>query len=164
MHVELAADVEGERPSAIAGRLEAVLADVRCAVTDWPDMRKAIERIVQDVERVSAPISVAEAAENAAFLKWLADGNFLFFGYREYGFGEGGLSVAPGAGKGLLRSDDYLVFDGLRVLTHASPGRAGVLAGAAADNDFQVEPQVLRASPGAYGHDHRQALTMAAAM
>ena len=121
MHIELAGDANGERCAAIVGRLEAVLADVRSVVNDLPTVRQLAEQIANEAEGTSQPVPAPETAETAAFLRWLDDGNFLFFGYREYALGETGLRVVADSGKGLLRSDEYLVFDGLRALTQVPP-------------------------------------------
>ena len=121
MHVELAGDADNERRPAIIDRLTGVLADVRAVVSDLPTMRQLVKQIADEAEHVQQAAAAPEASEAAAFLNWLDDGNFLFFGYREYTLGESGLGVVPGSGKGLLSSDDYLVFDGLRALTQIPP-------------------------------------------
>jgi len=121
MHVEVAGDLAGERGAAVAGRLEAVLAHVRSVVDDVFEMRGMAAQVAHESRAALGPISAAEGAETADFIKWLDDDNFLFFGTREYALGESDLRVIPGSGKGLLRYDSYRVFDGLRALTQASP-------------------------------------------
>jgi glutamate dehydrogenase len=121
MQIELAGVVERERQDAVVDRLEAVLADVRAVVGDWPAMREATAQIAQAVGTASGPVPAAEGEETGAFLNWLGEDNFFFAGYREYALRDGSLSIVPGSGRGLLRRDDYLVFDGLRALTQASP-------------------------------------------
>ncbi|HVJ54830.1 MAG TPA: NAD-glutamate dehydrogenase [Aliidongia sp.] len=121
MQVELSGPVNAERAQAILKALEPVLADVRAAVVDWGAMRKHVDRIGDELGSAALPVPASEAAEAAAFLTWLIDDNFTFLGYREYVFDESGLSVVPGAGRGILRNDAYLVFDGLRNFTTLSP-------------------------------------------
>ncbi|MEJ1977873.1 MAG: NAD-glutamate dehydrogenase, partial [Acetobacteraceae bacterium] len=116
MQFELIGDVGPERQATVVARLEAVLADVRAVVGAWPSMRGLVQRMAQAIEAVPPP-AAAGAAEDAAFLRWLDDGNFLFLGYREYVLRGSELAVVAGAGKGLLQNDDVLVFDGLRALT-----------------------------------------------
>ena len=106
MHVELAGDADNERRPAIIDRLTGVLADVRAVVSDLPTMRQLVKQIADEAEHVQQAAAAPEASEAAAFLNWLDDGNFLFFGCREYTLGESGLGVVPGSGKGLLSSDD----------------------------------------------------------
>ena len=121
MHIELEGDPAEERHLAIVARLETVLADVRSAVEAWPAMREAAQRMAEAIERDPGPGDKAEAAEAAAFLRSLEDGNFVFLGYREYEIGTNWARIVPGTGIGVLTSDEILVFDGLRALTQASP-------------------------------------------
>jgi len=129
MRFEVAGDLGAERHAAIVGRLRAVLADVRASVTDWPAMRESVGAVAADIEASAAPQSVTDSAEDAAFLRWLDDGNFLFLGTRAYSFQGSELAVVAGTGRGLLRDDDVLVFDGLRALTRGSPDVQAFLRG-----------------------------------
>ena len=126
MQIELAGDVGEDRGTAIVSRLTAVLADVRSAVEAWPDMRAALGQMTAGA--MAAPVPAGEASETAAFLQWLDD-NFMFLGYREYNFGNNGPGIVAGAGRGLLRRDDFQVFDGLQVIAQASPNVQAFLAG-----------------------------------
>jgi glutamate dehydrogenase len=98
MHAEASEQTDPKRLAEIAATLERVLADVRAAVMDW-----------------LPPEEVAEAAE---FLAWLEDDNFTFLGFREYRFATAGdgldIGIVAGSGLGILRDDEYSVFDGLR--------------------------------------------------
>jgi len=129
MRFEVAGDLGPERQAAIVGRLYAVLADVRASVADWPVMRASVGSIAAGIEASAAPHSVTDPAEDAAFLRWLDDGNFLFLGTRDYSLQGSDLAVVPGTGRGLLRNDDVLVFDGLRALTRGSPDVQAFLRG-----------------------------------
>jgi|HubBroStandDraft_1064217.scaffolds.fasta_scaffold00015_95 glutamate dehydrogenase len=121
MQIELAGPVGTDRRAEIARALETTLADVRAAVVDWRSMRKRVDQIADDLGGAGVPVSAAEASEVVEFLNWLVEDNFTFLGYREYRFGGEGLAVVPGVGRGLLRDDDYLVFDGIRNFTTLSP-------------------------------------------
>ena len=117
MHVEISEQNDPARREAIATRLGAVLQDVRHAVTDWPAMRKALSVALDDLENSKLPMPAREVNEVAAFLRWLDEENFTFLGYREYRYrtAVGADSVVvPKSGLGILRDDDFSVFDGLR--------------------------------------------------
>jgi glutamate dehydrogenase len=133
MHVELEGSVDAARRGRIAHDLEHVLADVRAAVIDWAPMLKQVREFADDLGRPGLPVPVGEAAEVAQFLIWLTENNFTFLGYREYSFGDQGLQVMPGRGKGVLRDDSYLVFDGLRNMAQLPPDL----------QQFQRAPQLL---------------------
>ena len=121
MQIELSGPVDAERRAAAVQALETVLADVRAAVVDWNTMRKKVDQIAGDLGGAAVPVPVSEASEVSEFLNWLVDDNFTFLGYREYEFGGDGLTVVAGAGRGLLRDDNYLVFDGIRNFNTLSP-------------------------------------------
>ena len=121
MQIEIAGRVDAKLEKRISGDLETVLGDVRAAVVDWEAMGKKVGQIADDIGNASLPVPASEAVEVSAFLTWLADRNFTFLGYREYAFDKDGMKVIPGAGRGILRDDSYLVFDGLRNFTTLSP-------------------------------------------
>ena len=121
MHVEIARQTDPAVMAALADALAGVLADVRAAVQDWPKMRAQLAATIYDLTANPPPLDPAETAEVLSFMKWLDDDNFTFLGYREYKFderggqsGSGSLTVEPNRGLGILRDDDYSVFDGLR--------------------------------------------------
>ena len=122
MQVELAGVIERERQDAVVDRLEAVLADVRAVVEDWPAMREATAQIAHAIGSAAAPVPGSDAEEAAAFLQWLDQDNFFFAGYRAYAINNGDLSIVPGSGRGLLRRDDYLVFDPIFLLWRGASG------------------------------------------
>jgi glutamate dehydrogenase len=112
MHLELIGDLGEERRASVIERLDAVLADVRAVAQDGPAMRALVGRIADEI--------ASGSDEDAAFLRWL-DGNFLILGTRHYALDGNDLEVVHGVGRGLLRSDAFAVFDGLRAITRASP-------------------------------------------
>src|SRR5699024_7640974 len=87
-----------------------VLGDVHAAVSDWQAMRRACLDIVTGLE-AGAPSTVdaATVPPTTEFLRWLADDNFTFLGYREYGLlqheGEDVLRPVPHTGLGILHAE-----------------------------------------------------------
>ncbi|GGF31171.1 glutamate dehydrogenase [Aliidongia dinghuensis] len=121
MQIEIAGRIDAELEKRVVADLERVLGDVRAAVVDWEAMSKKVGHIADDIGNASLPVPASEAVEVSAFLTWLTDRNFTFLGYREYAIDKDGMKVVPGAGRGVLRDDSYLVFDGLRNFTALSP-------------------------------------------
>ncbi len=117
MHVEITEQNDSTRREAIAVRLRAVLLDVRHAVADWSAMRKALTVALDDLENSKLPMPAREVNEVAAFLRWLDEENFTFLGYREYVYravADDDSIVVPKSGLGILRDDNFSVFDGVR--------------------------------------------------
>ena len=110
MHIELEGEAGPDRAPAIEARLRATLADVRTAVDALPALKRA----------AASMAAAAPDPESAAFLAWLAEGNFLFLGYREYDLTPAGPAIRPGQGIGLLADDTAQAFEGLRDMARAS--------------------------------------------
>ncbi len=121
MHIALKGRLDEAGEEALLAGLETVLSDVRAAVVDWQHMRRKVQKISEELTGGNLPVPALEATEVSSFLTWLCDGNFTFLGYREYEYGANGLMVIPGVGKGLLRNDEFLVFEGLRNFNQLSP-------------------------------------------
>ena len=110
MHVEVAFVPESESEQLVAD-LQRVLEDVREAVEDTDKMVERVRAVAGEL-RSEPPTGIAarEADEAAALLEWLAEGRFMFLGYREYRL-EGSaeapefLRGVPGSGLGILRND-----------------------------------------------------------
>src|SRR5688572_7110926 len=84
IHVEIDREIDPVRLKAIGSGINAVLADVRGAVEDWPAMRDRLQAIVKEMDTSPPPIDKGEVDEIRAFLEWTADQHFTFLGYREY--------------------------------------------------------------------------------
>jgi glutamate dehydrogenase len=105
IHVELGPPRDRASADQLAADLRRVLDDVRVAVEDSPRMGAVAlglaDRLVADPD--------ADMVEAGELLRWLADGNFTFLGYREYDLvpvPDGiGLRAVPGTGLGILRHD-----------------------------------------------------------
>ena len=117
MHIEVTRQPDRVL-QAIADGVASVLADVRAAVGDWFEMRRALDQVIADLDAGPARTAIPEAelAESRAFLEWVRDANFTFLGHREYDFvredGNCVARVAPG-GLGVLRESGVLVWDDL---------------------------------------------------
>jgi glutamate dehydrogenase len=109
IHVEVDRESDYVDLDAIDRSLRAVLTDVREAVEDWERMTRRAKDLADEVERSGVPIEQHEAHEASALLRWLADDNFTFLGYREYRLvhrdGDDVLEAVPSSGLGILRSD-----------------------------------------------------------
>jgi glutamate dehydrogenase len=91
--------------------LSRVLADVRAAVADWPEMT---QRMVDDAAALDG-----QDAEGAALLRWLADNHFTLLGHAELRAGG-----KPAGGLGVLRRS-LALWDGGdgAAIEHLSPSR-----------------------------------------
>lgn len=63
--------------------LQAVLTEVRAAVTDWPHMRAKMEACLVELTQNPPPYDIEDVEESKAFLSWLLE-NFIFLGCRSY--------------------------------------------------------------------------------
>jgi glutamate dehydrogenase len=68
----------------IRAGIEAVLADVRKAVSDWGPMRERVSEILEALRNDPPAVSAEELAEATEFLTWLQDDHFTFLGFRSY--------------------------------------------------------------------------------
>jgi glutamate dehydrogenase len=105
--------IEGEaRRAEIRDEIASRLGDVVAATDDFQAMLGALGRTARAVgaHRAVEPGRSAELQEVEDFLRWLAEENFVFLGYREYeAVMEADppiLRVRPGSGLGILRRED----------------------------------------------------------
>ncbi len=108
MHIQVDRMSDGHDRRALAQKLERVLADVRLAVEDWPAMCDRA-RAVADVLEASPPAGIGsnEIQHATSLLRWLAEGQFTFLGYRQYRLHDDDvLEGVLGTGLGVLRDDD----------------------------------------------------------
>jgi glutamate dehydrogenase len=107
MHVEIDQETEPAELEAIRTAIEGVLAQVRVAVADWRTMRERLVSLIAELDASKLPMPAEEVDEARQFLQWLDEGNFIFLGYRRYGFetrdGNDYLPPQPGSGLGILR-------------------------------------------------------------
>ncbi|HWS72272.1 MAG TPA: NAD-glutamate dehydrogenase, partial [Thermoanaerobaculia bacterium] len=107
MHVEIDQETEPSELEAIRLGIENVLAQVRLAVDDFRKMRAKLQEDIDEIDHATLPMPAEEVDEARAFLRWLDEGNFIFLGYRRYGFETRGekdfLPADPKSGLGILR-------------------------------------------------------------
>ncbi|MDQ3761382.1 MAG: NAD-glutamate dehydrogenase [Actinomycetota bacterium] len=104
------------RAHLVERRLLTVLTDVREVVEDTQRMINTAYALADRLEAAPPPLPAEEVADSAALLRWLADGHFIFLGYRCYelvresinGSTDGttlALRAMLGSGRGVLRRD-----------------------------------------------------------
>ncbi len=124
MHLEIDREEDTEVLESLADSLTEVLGDVRAAVEDWAAMRQAAVAVADELDAQQPSGLADEAGDTARLLRWLADDNFTFLGYREYALdqvdGEDVLRAVPGTGLGIVRPDRATTRSG-----RARPHRTG---------------------------------------
>ncbi|GAA0704158.1 NAD-glutamate dehydrogenase [Dokdonella soli] len=89
------------------------LDDVRASVTDWQPMRARMLALADELGKRTMPLDAAGVAEAQDFLRWAADDNFTFLGYREYHVVKSGddevLQAVEGSGLGILHGSERSV-------------------------------------------------------
>src|SRR5882724_5954101 len=84
IHVELGPPRDKVAADQLATELRHVLDDVRVAVEDQPRMAATARTLAGDLGGPGNAEGGSDEAEFGDLLRWLADGNFTFLGYREY--------------------------------------------------------------------------------
>jgi glutamate dehydrogenase len=69
---------------AIGDAVGRALADVRAAVDDWSGMRDTAVALAAELTASPPPVPDGDVSDAVELLRWLADDNFTFLGYREY--------------------------------------------------------------------------------
>jgi len=119
IRVEIAGLADRVSPAGLEAGLRRVLDDVRVTVEDQPKMIAAAASLAVSMagDQADAPLPGrtepqsldGRDPEAGELLSWLADGHFIFLGYREYDLvpGDDGeaLRAVPGTGLGFLRHD-----------------------------------------------------------
>ena len=108
------------------------LDDVRASVGDWQPMRERMLALADELPRCTMPVDAAGVAEAQDFLRWVADDNFTFLGYREYEViktaKDDVLRAAEGSGLGILRGSERSIAPrSLRTLVATSLPQSGSL-------------------------------------
>jgi glutamate dehydrogenase len=84
MYVEIDRVTDPERARELEQRLLTVLTDVREVVEDTDRMVAMARSLADELTTAPPPLPVDEVSDGAALLRWLADGHFVFLGYRHY--------------------------------------------------------------------------------
>jgi glutamate dehydrogenase len=111
MHIEIDRLRDSSSAEGIHKDIHSVLTDVRECVEDWPKMRTAALDLATEIESDGhrLPVPEKDLSDAVGLLKWLADDQFTFLGYREYRLVESpdglALEAVLGSGLGLLRTD-----------------------------------------------------------
>ena len=104
--------------AALERAIARALTDVRAATTAFP----AMLHLLREAETEVAAPGGADAEEATAFLRWLAEDNFVLIGHRRFARGEdGALRIVPEENLGLLADPALPVFDALRDLSAIPP-------------------------------------------
>jgi glutamate dehydrogenase len=126
-------------PVALRQSLSDTLRDVHASVEDWRAMQGQVAETVDDLEDSPPANQKDEAFEAAAFLSFLQDGNFTFLGYREHTVqnrkGTTYYDIIPEKSLGMLRDQEFLLFDGLITDDLIPPQVSAVL--------FNAEPVMI---------------------
>ena len=110
MHFEIDRVADANEQAKLKAQVEAALDDVRAAVSDWAAMRDKALAIANELPKRELPLDAASVTEASDFMRWIADDNFTFLGYREYEVAEADgdrvLRSVDGSGMGILRKTD----------------------------------------------------------
>ncbi len=124
MHLQVT-EQSGKRLDAVRKGLETVIKDVRAAVRDWKNMRRAMAETIAELETPPKGVAAEDVAEARDFLRWAHDEHFTFLGYREYDFiGDGkdaSVIVNRKSGLGILKNASVVVFRELQNLASMPP-------------------------------------------
>ena len=110
MWIEMERDYADDAAASLDRQIAGVLHDVRVAVRDWRAMRSRALILAEEISAVP-PVGCPqeEVDEGVDLLRWLADDNLTFLGYREYELkvvaGEDCLIPVDGSGLGILSMD-----------------------------------------------------------
>ena len=107
MWIEIERDYDDPSGAGLESLIRSVLRDVRVAVRDWRAMRSRALIIAEELTAFPPTgLPEEEVAEGVDLLRWLADDNLTFLGYREYDLkqvdGEDCLVPVDGSGLGIL--------------------------------------------------------------
>lgn len=112
MHVHTEA-MSAEAAERLTTELEAILKQVRDAVTDWRPMLARLEQTITDYRYNPPSLDTETLNEAVSFLEWLRDENFTFLGMREYHYSGSGktgkLKRANKPALGILSDPDLRV-------------------------------------------------------
>lgn len=107
IHCEILGSFSPEKLEALEEEVIRALLDVKAAVEDWEKMRQQLRMIIEDLKKNPPLVSSEELDETLAFLEWIEDNHFTFFGFCKYSLVPGQAtikrSLLPTEGLGILR-------------------------------------------------------------
>ncbi|RAN81924.1 glutamate dehydrogenase [Bacillus sp. SRB_336] len=110
MHFEIDRVADDAEQAQLKSEVDAALDDVRAAVNDWAAIRNKALAIANELPERKLPLDTASVREASEFLRWIADDNFTFLGYREYEVAEADgdrvLRAVDSSGLGILRNNE----------------------------------------------------------
>ena len=112
MHFEIDRVADDAERAKLTDQVEEALEDVRAAVGDWSAMKERALAIAAELPARRIPDEDAAVEEASEFMRWVADDNFTFLGYRKYEVceldGEQVLKAVGDSGLGILRTTEHL--------------------------------------------------------
>ena len=108
---------------------------LRKATEDFQPMLGKLKDVVADLEEIKLAMSwrASEIQEVQELLEWMAEGNFVFLGFRRYVIDSSGeedlVQVEPGSGLGILREESRSAFVEPRPLAELPAGLRARLVG-----------------------------------
>jgi glutamate dehydrogenase len=143
MHWELDRRLDDTELEPLAGRVRAVLGDVRRAVLDFTQMAARARRMVQIASAGAARYADDEVDETVAFVEWLLQDHFIFLGFREYRIEDDSIAVVPGSGLGILADEASSRFARAQPIASLDPG----VRERALEGDLLIVSKTNRLSP-----------------
>jgi len=114
MHFQVDEQTSTEALERIEAGVVRVLNDVRLAVEDWRAMTRVVADLTESIANDPPKLPGGEVDEGVEFLRWIADNQLTFLGYREMKVSGSGamlrVEVQPG-GLGILRDPDRDVME-----------------------------------------------------
>ena len=89
----------------LADSLAVALERVAKAVADREPMRRQLQQAIEELNDNPQPVSPHDVRQATELLEWMTRQHFVFLGYREYRFADGGYHTVPGTGLGILSGD-----------------------------------------------------------
>jgi glutamate dehydrogenase len=87
MHIQISHISDEKELEKVAKEIDDVLDSVYLSVKDWRKMVEVANNTIKRVESIKKhPFKKAEVEESLEFLKWAANKNFIFLGYRDFNF------------------------------------------------------------------------------
>jgi glutamate dehydrogenase len=105
VHIEVDRLTDHERVAELERAIRQTLAAVEVAVDDWRAMAERADQLATALES-SAEAPSDDEVEAAELLRWMAGGEFVFIGARDYTLAPGDTVIrsVPGTGLGILRA------------------------------------------------------------